>query len=318
MKVALTGAAGFIGSPLVDRLVSDGHDVRVLVRRDYAERPGVEVVTGDVRDAEAVERALRGAEVVYHLARARGHGASTAAEVQSTNVNGTEIVADVSARIGARLLVSCSSIAVYGHRCSEAISEDTPLRPESAYGRSKAAAEALLRTRARDGFGIVIARITSVLGPRCRSWLSLVRSIGRHQLPVIGAGMNWHHPADVSDIVDGLVLCGSSGTRTATYNLAGPEPVRLQDMMTCIADELGAERPGSIPAIAVDWYLRLNSAVERYTGVDLPRVAGARFLSSDRRIDLARAKRELGYEPKIGVREAIRRTVEWYRSEGLL
>ena len=322
MRVVVTGAAGFIGSPLVDRLVADRHAVTALVRREPVDQSlrdrGVDVITGDVRDEQAVERAVSGAEVVYHLARAKGHGAAPASEVQSTNVDGTAIVADVSSRSGVRLLVNCSSVAVYGNRVRDAmIDEETPLHPDSAYGRSKVAAEALLRSRAHGGIAVVIARITAVLGPRCRSWLPLMRSIARHELPVIGAGANWHHPADVADIVDGLVLCGSS-TSTGTYNLAGPEPVTLRDLMTCVADTLGAKRPRSIPAAPVDWYLRLNSGVERYTGHELPRVAGASFLSSDRRFDLTRANRELGFQPKIAVREAVKRTVDWYRSEGLL
>lgn len=320
MKVAVTGAAGFIGKPLVKRLVSDGHEVTVLVRREQIEPArAVAVVTGDVRDEIAVERAVRGAEVVYHLARAKGHGAAPASEVQSTNVTGTAVVADVSARSGTRLLVNCSSTAVYGNRIPGVlIDENTALRPDSAYGRSKAAAEALLQARVREGFSIVIARITSVLGPGCRSWLSLVRSVGRRRLPVIGAGANWHHPADVADVVEGLVLCAGPGTRSATYNLAGPESVQLRDLLGYIAEETGSSRPRSIPAAPIHWYLHLNNAIERHIGRDLPRVAGARFLTSDRRLDLTRAKRELGFEPKIGVREAVRRTVAWYREQGLL
>jgi len=323
MRVAVTGAAGFIGSPLVDRLLSERHDVTVLVRREpddlLLRERGVSVILGDVRDEVTVGRAVRGAEVVYHMARAKGHGAMPASEVQSTNVAGTAIVADVSARSGVRSLVSCSSIAVYGHHLPDVpIDESAPLRPDSAYGRSKAAAEDSLRARTRDGFDIVIARISAVLGPGCLSWLSFVRSIGRRRLPVIGAGANWHHPADVADIVDGLVLCGRSGTRSATYNLAGPEPVRLRELMARIAEELGARPPRSIPAAPIGWYLRLNGVVERYTGKDLPSVAGARFLTSNRRFDLTRANRELGFQPKVGVREAVKRTVDWYRSEGFL
>jgi len=266
-----------------------------------------------------VERAVHGVEVVYHMARAKGHGAAPASEVQSTNVAGTAIVADVSARTGARVLVSCSSVAVYGHRVPDKlIDENAALHPDSAYARSKAAAEALLQPRSGDGFAIVIARITAVLGPGCRSWLPLTRSIARGRLPVIGAGANWHHPADVADIVDGLVLCGAPGTRSGTYNLAGPEPVRLRDLMWHIAEELGVRRPATIPAAPIEWYLRLNAAIERYIGRDLPRVAGARFLTSDRRFDLTRATRELGFQPKIGVRDAVRRTIDWYRSQGLL
>jgi len=127
-----------------------------------------------------------------------------------------------------------------------------------------------------------------------------MRSVGRRRLPVTGAGVNWHHPADVADIVEGLALCAGPGRRSGTYNLAGPEPVQLRDLLGCIAEETGASRPRSIPATPIDWYLRLNSAIERHIGRDLPRVAGALFLTSDRQLDLTRARRELGFEPKIG------------------
>ena len=323
MKIAVTGGAGFIGSQLVDRLVADRHEVTALVRREHVERPlrdrGAAVVFGDVRDEVAVTRALRGAEVVYHLARAKSHGGAPAAEVQSINVLGTATVADLSARIGARAMVHCSSTAVYGSRVpGRLITEDTALRPDSAYARSKAGAEALLGKHTRDGFAVVIARITAVLGPGCRSWLPLTRSIGRRRLPVIGAGTNWHHPADIAYIVEGLVLCGGTGSRSAVYNLAGPDLVSAHDLMGHIADELGVARPWSIPAAPIHWYLRLNEPLQRLVGIELPSAAGARFLTGDRRLDLTRARTELGFRPKIGVRDAIRRTVDWYRSQGLL
>ena len=323
MKLLVTGAAGFIGSRLVDRLVADGHDVVAMIRREHPTRPlrdrGATVITGDVRDADAVARAVRGAEVVYHLARAKGHGQSPAAEVESTNAGGTDSVAKASAMAGARMLVHCSSVAVYGSRHpGQPINEDERLHPDSPYARSKAAAEDLARAHAREGFAVVIARITAVLGPECRSWVPLMRSIGRRRLPIIGAGDNWHHPGDVDDIVDGLVLCGTRGSHSSVYNLAGPEPVRLRELMLHIAAELGAEPPRSIPAAPVDWYLRLNGALEPFTGRDLPSIAGARFLTSDRRLDLTRANREVGYQPQIGVREAVRRTADWYRQQGLL
>lgn len=323
MRVAITGAGGFIATPLIEQLAAHGHEVVVFLRSNrtgpWLRTRCADVVEGDVRDPDAVARAVRGAEVVYHMARARGHAASTRAEVDSTNVDGTQTVANVSARLGVRVLVNCSSAAVYGSaRPGPPLSEDAELRPDSPYARSKVAAEVVARQAAGDRMVLVTARICPVLGPGCRSWLSLVRSVRARRLPVIGAGLNWHHTADVSDIVEGLVRCGGPHLASSTYNLAGPEPVTLHTMLSVIAAAVGAEPPFRIPAAPVRWFLSMNDVIERRVGIELPSATGARFLATDRRLDLARAAADLGFRPSVAFRDAVDRTVQWYRSEGLL
>jgi len=321
--MVVTGAAGFIGAGLVARLRAEGHEVVALVRRPETGGPleasGAHVRALDIRDPGALAAALHGAQGVFHLARARGHGIAPANVVQSVNVDGSRIVAEAAAAGGVGRLVLASSTAVYGTRYgSEPLTEDAPLRPDSAYARSKVAAEERVARAAGRGCQVVIARITAVLGPGCRSWLSLVRSVSRRTLPVIGDGANWHHPADVDDIVDGLVRCGVAPSPGPVYNLAGPDAVHARDLMTCIAEETGALPPRTIPAFPVDAWLALDRRLHRLTSLHLPRTAGPRFLTSDRRFDLSRARRELGYAPRIAVREAVRRTVAWYRAAGLL
>lgn len=319
----MTGAAGFIGGVLTDRLLRDGHAVAGLARGDEAcaalRSRGVAAVLGDVRDPDAAARLVRDAEVVFHLARAKGHGAAPRAEVEAVNVGGAMVVARAAAGAGVRRMVHCSSTAVYGSRTGDpTVNEDAPLRPDSAYARSKADAEAALGSVSADGLSVVVARITAVLGPGCRSWYSLFRSVAAGRLPVIGRGANWHHPGDVEDIVDGLVRCATPGARSWAYNLAGPEPVPLRTLLQTIAVALGAPPPGTIPAAPVEWYLALDRALGRLAGRSLPRSSGARFLTGDRRLDLGRAAAELGYAPRIGVAAAVGRTVSWYRDAGLL
>jgi UDP-glucose 4-epimerase len=196
--------------------------------------------------------------------------------------------------------------------------EDDALNPDSPYARSKADAEAALREHARVPF--VIARITSVLGPRCRSWLPIFKSVAAGRLRLVGSGAARQHPADVSDIVDGLILCGTEGASGKAYNLAGPEVIAIAGLRQAIASELnsGIASPRSVPAAAVEMYLWMNRAAERLVGVKLPRVESIVFLTSDRVLDLTSAGEELGYNPRIGVRDAITRTAEWGRSKGLL
>jgi nucleoside-diphosphate-sugar epimerase len=323
LKVLVTGATGFIGSHLVDRLLANGEEVTALVRSSadsgkLTER-GVRISTGDVRDERAVERAVAGAEVVYHLARAKAHGARPMSEVQAVNIDGTSNVARAGSRSGISRIVYASSAAVYGSRVGpQPVSEDTVLHPDSPYARSKAVSEERLHQHAR--VPVVIARITSVLGPGGKSWLQVFRSVAHHRLRLVGSGKNRHHPADVSEIVDGLVLCGTMPHASGVYNLAGPEHVAIRDMVTMIASELevDADIPRPVPAGPVEVYLWASRIVDRIAGLRLPRVDSVRFLTSDRTLDLARATTELGYNPRIGVRGMIARTAQWGRKERLL
>jgi len=323
LKMLVTGATGFIGSLLIDRLLERGDEVTAFARRtadvSSLELKGVRVVTGDVRNEREVESAVSGCGIVYHLARAKGHGARPLSEVKAVNVDGTRNVARAATRAGADRIVYASSAAVYGSRPKRIpVLEDDPLNPDSPYARSKAEAEATLREHARVPF--VIARITAVLGPNCRSWLPIFRSVAAGRLRLVGSGTNRHHPADVSDIVDGLILCGTAGAAGKAYNLAGPESVTVAELRRAIAMELhsGVTSSRSVPAGPIEMYLWVNRIADRLAGVKLPRIESVAFLTSNRVLDLSRARKDLGYNPRIGVSDAITRMAEWGRSRGLL
>ena len=326
MRIAVTGASGFIGSHLVDRLLADGHNVVALLRLESQstalEARGLTVVRGDVTDPAAVERTVAGCHVVFHLARAKAHIGLPIRVVDSVNVGGARTVTEVASRVGVARLVLASSISVYGARPRmHPVTEDAPIHPDSAYGRSKVRAEQETGAHAGSALSVAIARITAVIGPRCLSWLPLIRSVYNRRLRLIGRGDNWHHPADVSDIVDGLVRCGTAPVLGhAVYNLAGPEPVRAIELVRIIAGELGVRgwQPRPVPALPMHLYLRLNSFTDVNWSVALPRAAGASFLGSDRMFDLSRARQDLSYAPTVGVRDAVRRMVAWYREQGLL
>ncbi len=326
MMIAITGATGFIGSHLVDRLLADGHDLTALVRKETDPSPletrGVRVVRGDVRDPVAVERALAGATLVYHLARVKGHVERPMSEVHAVNVDGAANVARAAARGGVERLVHCSSVAVYGRReRAQAVDEDAPLDADSQYARSKMLTEEIVRANAGNHLAVTVARITAILGPRCSSWIRFFRSVASRRLRVIGNGDNWHHPGDVSDIVDGLVRCGRCpGAEGRTYNLAGMTPLRMRELMQITAHALGVDdgRQKRLPAFPFEFYLSLDNLAERTLRVRLPKVGSLVFLMGSRVLDISRARVELGYEPKVSAGDAIRRTAEWYRREGLL
>jgi nucleoside-diphosphate-sugar epimerase len=103
-------------------------------------------------------------------------------------------------------------------------------------------------------------------------------------------------------------------------NLAGPEPVRAIERVRIIAGELGVRgsQPHSVPALPMHLYLRLNAFTDVNWSLALPRAAGASFLGSDRMFDRSRARQDLSYAPTVGVPDAMRRMIAWYREQGLI
>ena len=320
----LTGATGFIGSGLARRLAADGWALRALVRpttdASWLEKLGVEVVRGDLRDLASLDRALQGTTRVFHLAARTSHGNLPESEMVAINVVGTENVASAALRVGVERFVHCSTARVYGIIRNHAVDEDTPFDPDSAYPESKARAEAIVREHEARGLPLVVARITAVFGPGSKSWLPLFQSIADGSFRMIGSGGNYHHPADLDDVVDGLVRCASvPGVEGRAYILTADEPIRLRDLIAMIADELGttvSKRP--LPGWPLSLYKRAQD-VGRAVGVKrLPRFDRVEFFVNDRIFSIARARAELGFEPRVGLRESVRRTADSYRSLGLL
>lgn len=320
MKTLVTGATGFIGSHLVEQLVKEGNGVRALVRRGSdasgLERIGVEVVRGDIRNLDDVQRAVDDCPLVFHLAKSAGDpvpGPSSHA-----TATGAENVGLASLRAGVARLVFASSTTVYGTLRNRAITESTPIRPTSRGGKARAVCEELLLALHRsDGLPCVVARVSSVFGPRVRSWRGFFEAIATGEFRMVGSGDNYHQPGDVSDITAGLLLCGTApDAEGRVYIITGNEPISLRDMVRLIDEECGVttERT-ALPHALLRAYGRLNSLAFAIGGRELPRMDSIEVFLSDRAFDLTRAKTELGYAPRVSMKETIRRTVEWFRSQ---
>lgn len=326
MNVLVTGATGFIGRHLVEWLAHEGGHVKALVRPEantsWLNALGVEIVRGDLCDAKAVERAAENCQVVYHLAaKTEALSLLSRKDVQMANVQGTDNVARAVVRAGVERLVFCSSVAVYGRIVkNQMIDENTQTNPDSPYGESKLIGERVVLSRERDGLPAVVARISTVWGPGTSSWLGLFRSIASGRFRLIGAGHNHHHLADVSDIVDGIILCGSvKGVEGRTYILAGSESVQLRELVEMIGEEVGVTCfPEHLPAAPLHVYRVLDRIAVALIGRKLPRADRLAIFLGDRTFDISRARQELGYIPRISTRDTIRRLAEWFRVQGYL
>ena len=274
MNVLVTGATGFIGCHLIERLTHEEGRIRALVLPEEdasaLEPLGIEIVRGDVRDYQTVKRAAANCQLIFHLAAKTEASRPPRNALEEVNIQGTANVARAALHVGAGRLVFCSSGALYGRAIkNRSINEDTIPTPDSAYGKSKLLAERILLSHhQRDGLPVVVARTSAVFGPRAMSWLNLFQTIASGRFRLIGAGDCHYHVADVLDVVEGIALCGSvKGVEGRTYVIAGSESVRLRDLIQTIGEEVGVTRlPMNLPAGPFRLYEIANRHVYSWTG----------------------------------------------------
>ncbi|MFB3907924.1 MAG: SDR family NAD(P)-dependent oxidoreductase [Candidatus Eisenbacteria bacterium] len=299
-RVLVTGGAGFLGSHLVDRLVEEGLEVRVLDNLQAGSlenlagvRHRIDLRTGDLRDPAAVDAAVSGCSVVFHL----GANASVPASVEdrgydfATNAGGTFHVADAAVRHGVRRIVFASSAAVYGPPRTIPVAESHPLLPISPYGGSKVAAERMLYAYARTfGFELAILRIFNTYGPRQRRYVAydLMQKLARdrRRLEVLGDGEQRRDYCFVSDTVAAFRLASLhplDGGEPAVWNVSGGRTISIRELVGLILRTLaieGTEVVYGLPSWKGD--------------IDV--------LSGD-----VAALRSTGWEPKVSMEEGLRR-----------
>jgi nucleoside-diphosphate-sugar epimerase len=319
----VTGAAGFLGSHLVEDLANEGCRVRALVRPSSDTAPleplDVEIMRGDVTNPEVARHAVRGCRAVYHLAAARSHDVTREAHY-ATNVQGTKCLAGAALEAGVARFVYAGSAGVYGTISEGPINEDSPLAPNSHYRRSKLLAENALSVYQDRGLAVVTARIASAYGPRSANWVGLFRAVASGRFRIVGNGMNHVQMGYVSDIVQGVRLCGDvPGIEGRRYLIAGSEALALRRFVEIVAEDLGVTCAiSSVPAPPFKLLAGVYDICFRVAGIELPRADVLDLHLSDRRFDISRAQAEIGYVPRVDLRHGVRETLAWCRSQGLL
>ncbi len=305
MRCFVTGGAGFIGSHLVDRLLSDGHDVVVYDKLTRGRRlleeagrsPNV-IWQGDVLDAAMVMSAMTGCDIVFHLA-ARADvrfGADRPAEVYEQNVQGTFNVLDAARQHKIQRVVFASSGSVYGEPEVFPTPEDAPMPVQtSIYGASKVAGEALLQSFAEAfGMQVFVFRFVSNVGERYThghvfDFFKKLKA-DASKLNVLGNGMQRKSYVYVGDTVDAIMTAVQAGltAKVNTFNLGTDEYCTVRQSLGWICEEMGV-RPE----------LTYAGGERGWTG-DSP------FIFLD-----CRRLRGLGWAPKLTIEQGIKRTVQY-------
>jgi nucleoside-diphosphate-sugar epimerase len=321
MRALVTGAGGFLGTSLVRALSARGDEVRALVRSPPAPGTfpaGVEVVPGDALDPEAVRRAVRGQDVLFHLAGLRR--ATERDEFFRVNAGSTRIALEAceAEAPALRRFVLAGSLAASGPS-REGRHEEDPPRPVEAYGESKAEAERIAFTFA-GRVPVAVARPPRIVGPGDRENLLFFRIVRAGFLLAVGGPprpLSW---IDVEDCARGfLALADQPAAEGQAFFLASEERTSLLGLQEAAARALGlVPRRVAVPPFALRGAARLAEAIGRATGRRLPlnRKLAAQILAPGWVCPTAKARERLGFVARTPLAGSMERAARWYREAG--
>ncbi len=321
MRALVTGAHGFIGSHLTERLLREGWTVRALVspwgRLDnlaaVVAHPQLQVTRADLTQRDTLEAVCKEVEVVFHAAaRVADWGAWEG--FYGTNVLGTAHLMREAERAGVRRVVLVSSVAV--HPYTGFRDADTRALPRdgriNAYARSKVLAEDAVMKAALET--VIVRPGLMPFGTRDPNFLRVVREVKRGTLPLVDGGTSVFNTAYIENLVQGLFLAGTiSEAAGRAYLIADEGAPSWRALFAELADLLNAPKPRlNLPGSVVE---PLSSAVERLYAKIAPQTEPpltryrARLMRQDIHFSIGDAKRELGYSPKVSWQEGLRRTL---------
>jgi NAD dependent epimerase/dehydratase len=308
-KVLVTGAGGFIGSHLTERLVELGADVSALVRYTSTGTWGwldrsplkdqINVVAGDVRDQDGVLKTMQGIDIVFHLAALIGIPYSYHAPLSyvRTNIEGTVNVLQSAMRCNVSRVIQTSTSEVYGSALSVPISEDHALQGQSPYSATKIGADKIAESFYKSfELPVVIVRPFNTFGPR-QSARAVIPTIVTQALKESAITLGNLEPTRdlnyVADTVEGFINAASaSGALGEVINLGTGREVSIGKLAEMILDLMGKRLP-------------VRNAEERVRpkGSEVDRLCA----------DNSKAKKLLGWEPKYSLEEGLELTIEWLR-----
>ncbi|MCF8609235.1 NAD-dependent epimerase/dehydratase family protein [Gordonia sp. HY285] len=309
MKVAVTGAAGFVGTNLVERLVADGHDVVAVDRVSPAhclDHPHVTWRRADVFDQDALAEAFAGVDTVYHLVAMI---TLKQADDLAWRVNTAGVAATARAALaaGVRRFVHCSSIHSFDQYTDSGTVDETSARSDDpalpVYDRSKWAGEQELRKVIADGLDAVICNPTGVYGPVDHGLSrinGMLRDGAQGKVPLFPEGS--FDLVDVRDVATGLTLAAEHGVTGENYLLGG-EQVRIFDAMRTVAGLCGRFRAlAAIPLPVIKAIVPVAEPISRLFGSDLVSRASISALLAQPTVDITKATEHLGYRPRSSSR----------------
>jgi nucleoside-diphosphate-sugar epimerase len=322
VEILVTGATGFLARNLIPELQERGHSVRALVLPSedatWLQERGISIYPGDVRKPQTLIDPARGADAVFHMAALMAMWRPMHVHY-AVHVTGTENVCRAALAAGIKRFVHLSSAITYTPGMGQPIREDSPQEPlHEPHAVTKAQGDKLVqRMIARDGLPAVIVRPEAMFGPNDRiNFRRLADRLRAGKGILIGSGRNAVPFVYVTDVVQGLVLALEHPRAVGqAFNITNDQTMTQEEFLRAIAAEVG----GKPPRIRVPYRALYSAAfvAERIATLTnrepLATRHGVQMFGSHNPLSIEKARRDLGYEPQVALREGIRLAAAWYR-----
>ena len=327
MRILVTGGTGFTGKALVKRLLDEGHQVVALdykegLKTEELRQWGAEVVIGSVTDKSVVEKSMEGVEMVHHLAAAFRELNVPNSFYDEVNVGGTVNALEAAYRQGVKKFIYCSTCGVHGNIDHPPGGEDAPIQPADYYQSTKYQAEPIVLDYYRKGLKTVILRPAAIYGPGDpERFYMIYKRVAKGKFPMFGSGKTFYHPLYIDNLIDAFLLTMEEGKGEGqAYLIADEEYLEIRNLVKKVGRAMGIDVKISyypiIPLIVAGHVFEKICKPFHLTPPIFPRRVD--WYRQNRAFDINKAKRELGYQPRVGIEEGLRLTAEWYKKEGYL
>jgi nucleoside-diphosphate-sugar epimerase len=309
----VTGGAGFLGINLVRHLLARGHQVVSydMSAFDYPEKDRVRCETGDIRDFDALKKAMEGAQIVVHTAAALP--LYSPEDIHTTDVDGTRNVLQASLDLGVERMIMISSTAVYGVPDHHPLYETDEMIGVGPYGKAKIEAEQVCQEFRAKGMCVPIIRPKSFIGPERLGVFALFYDWAKDGcgFPMIGSGNNRYQLLDVEDLCDAIYLCATLDRDVVNdvFNIGAKEFTTMKEDYQAVLDYAGyGKKIRSLPEKPVIWTLKLLEKLKLS-----PLYAWVyETAAKDSFVSIEKAEKVLGFKPKHSNKDALIRNYQWY------
>jgi len=327
MKILVTGGTGFTGSHLTRSLMKKGHKVIVLDNQkglffDELKDLGAEIFIGSVTDRDLVEKVIQGCKIVHHVAAVFRKVNLPKKVYWDVNVEGTRILLEAALKNGVQTFVYCSTCGVHGDVKQEPATESSPINPEDYYQYTKYEGEKVIPEFLGKRMKIVTLRPTAIYGPGDpERFFILFRMVNKRRFLMFGDGRAHYHPVHVYNLVDAFERAAESENGNGEVYLIGDEQYySLNDLVSMIAEALEIDLTIRHLPFWPLWSAALAcETLYKPFRVDPPLFRRrVDWFRQNRAFSIEKARKELGYHPKVGLKEGLAETATWYREQEYL